>query len=73
MAADPKMWEAFFDWCRNEIKERQKDLAAYESGSVTERRRSGGDWVDVTKERAEQVRREIASLENTLARFSDNA
>jgi hypothetical protein len=28
----------------------------------------GGDWVDITPFRIEQIRREIAALENSLAR-----
>lgn len=71
MAADPAMWEAFFDWCEREIAERREQLAPLEAGQMHMGRRgpdTGFQWQDVTELQAERLRNEIKSLQNTLDR-----
>ena len=74
MAADPEMWEAFFDYLRGKIAELHTELAPYEGGSMTVGKRPhGGDWEDITDSRIAQIKREIASIENVLARYGQYA
>lgn len=73
MTADPEMWEAFFDHLKKDIGKLQDELAPYVEGAQVHKRPYGGEWVDITKQRIEEIKREIASLENTLARYGKNA
>ncbi len=73
MAAPPEMWQAFFDWCRKEIAQRNEELSPYKNGTAHVGRRYQGDWVDITNSHIAQIEREIASLENTIREFSEYA
>lgn len=73
MAAPPQMWEAFFEWCRNEIAERKEELRPLRDGSGHVGRGYQGQWVDITDARIAQIEREIASLENTIEEFKQYA
>jgi hypothetical protein len=46
-------------------------LAPYRDGTQKVNRRAGGEWVDITKERIEQIEREIKSLEAAIARHKE--
>ena len=74
MPADPEMWEAFFDHLRKMIAKLQDELAPYLDGSQQVAKRPyGGEWVDITQQHIDEIKREIASLENTLARYGRRA
>jgi hypothetical protein len=64
--------DAFLDWCDQSIAERRVELAPYEDGSQRVIRRAGGEWVDITKERIEQIGREIKSLEAAITRHKEH-
>jgi hypothetical protein len=67
MVADPAFLETFVDWCGREIAERQAELAPLEAGTVSAGQRlHGGSWEDVSHSRVQQIKREIASLENAI-------
>jgi len=69
MAADPEMWKSFLEWCERAATKLREELAPYEAGTQRVSRGAGGEWVDITASRIEQIKREIASLENTMARI----
>jgi hypothetical protein len=74
MAASPEFMEAFLDHLREMIVALKKELAPYESGTLrVAQRPPNGEWVDITEERVAQIKREIASVENTLKRHGHNA
>lgn len=74
MAAAPEMWEAFFGHLPGMIANLKNELAPYETGTMQVAKRPyGGEWVDITQERIAQIKREIASIENTLKKHGQDA
>jgi hypothetical protein len=49
------------------------ELRPYEAGTASAGTRPhGGEWVDITAFRIEQIKREIKALENSLARHKED-
>ncbi|HET7084700.1 MAG TPA: hypothetical protein VFI23_08020 [Rhizomicrobium sp.] len=65
--------DAFLDWCKTAIAERRAYLAPLETGLARVARRPyGGHWEDITPFRIEQLKREIAGLQNAMSRHRTN-
>jgi hypothetical protein len=59
----------FIRWCEAELESLRKQLEPLESGQMKIGRRSlGSDWVDVTPEQIEQLKKSIAALVAVIAR-----
>jgi hypothetical protein len=69
MVSDAEFWQAFVEWCEKAIADRYRELVSLEEGTATVGRKvHGSEWVDVTRERAHQIRNEIASLKSVIVR-----
>jgi hypothetical protein len=59
----------FIHWCEAELESLRKQLEPLVSGQMKIGRRSlGSDWVDVTPEQIEQLKKSIAALVAVIAR-----
>jgi hypothetical protein len=56
----------FIAWCRRLRDDLKRQLDALESGTLCQRKRDGGKWVDTTPQAIERTKTQLAEIDGLL-------